>query len=168
MINKTVCFTGHRPQVAGKYKEWIESKLRQAIKAVIIENGIDYFISGGALGVDQWAAQSVIDLKSEFPHIRLTIARPFPSQDHVWEEGQQAYYRNLCKAANSVVDVNQGEYAAWKYHARDKWMVDNSIIVIAVWNGQKNGGTAATVRLAKSAKKKIFLIDPVAKSAEWL
>ena len=42
---------------------------------------------------------------------------------------------------------------------RNKYMVDNSQIVIAVWNG-KPSGTANTVKYAREQGKTVIVIDP--------
>lgn len=41
---------------------------------------------------------------------------------------------------------------------RNKYMVDNSDYVIAVWNG-KPSGTGNTVRCALNGKKEVYCID---------
>ena len=42
--------------------------------------------------------------------------------------------------------------------ARNKYMVDCSDIVLAVWNGGKKGGTWQTIKYANSKNKKIDII----------
>ncbi len=42
---------------------------------------------------------------------------------------------------------------------RNKWMVDNCDLLIAVWNGT-SGGTANCVNYAKSINKQIIIINP--------
>ncbi len=39
------------------------------------------------------------------------------------------------------------------YMKRNKYMVDQSALVIVVWDGRRNGGTAATVRYAKKQSR---------------
>lgn len=43
---------------------------------------------------------------------------------------------------------------------RNKYMVDNSDYVIAVWSG-KPGGTGNTVRYAIKSRKEVYYIDPI-------
>ena len=58
----TVCFTGHRPEALGGYDETtginveVRKFLAEAVTLAILK-GYKTFISGGALGVDQWAAE---------------------------------------------------------------------------------------------------------------
>ena len=43
---------------------------------------------------------------------------------------------------------------------RNRWMVDRSGILLAVYDGSAGGGTAATVRYAQSKQREIWLLDP--------
>ena len=40
-------------------------------------------------------------------------------------------------------------------------MVDSAAFLLAVYNGEKRGGTAATVRYAQKAGREIIVIDPI-------
>jgi len=65
---KTLCFTGHRPQKLGGYEpnpiaDFVKRSLRDAIERAI-KRRVETFISGGALGVDQWAAEIVLDIRT--------------------------------------------------------------------------------------------------------
>ncbi len=42
---------------------------------------------------------------------------------------------------------------------RNRYMVDNSDIVIAVWDGRSGSGTGATVNYAKKQGKKVIIIE---------
>ena len=84
---KTVCVTGHRPaklpwgykKEGPDYDEYIES-LACTI-ADYLENGYVHFISGMALGVDMYAAEIVLGLKSSYEGITLESAIPCESPE---------------------------------------------------------------------------------------
>lgn len=93
-----ICFTGHRPKKLGGYErnpisDYVKMALSDAIERAI-KRRIETFISGGALGVDQWAAEIVLDIKARqikksydrFSEIKLIIAQPFPSQSARWPQ----------------------------------------------------------------------------------
>ena len=42
----------------------------------------------------------------------------------------------------------------------NKYMIENSSAILAVYNGKKYGGTYQTLRMAKAARLKIFAIKP--------
>jgi uncharacterized phage-like protein YoqJ len=160
---KKACFTGHRPNKCGGYKDNpIAENIKKNLKIEIekaIADGYTHFISGGALGVDQWAAQIVLELKQQNKNLYLIIARPFPSQDLQWPNDSKKVFLKICENADLVIDVNPDPYAAWKMQARNKWMIDKSSLVIAVWDGS-NGGTGNAVQYAKSKNKNIVQIKP--------
>ena len=78
---KTCAFTGHRPQSlpfgfdeSDKRCTSLKSVMRDQIVALIENEGVTHFITGMALGVDMYAAEIVLDLKSKYPHITLESA----------------------------------------------------------------------------------------------
>jgi uncharacterized phage-like protein YoqJ len=66
----------------------------------------------------------------------------------------------ILSCADNVYWVDQGAYAPWKMLNRNKWMVDNSDITIAVWNGDESGGTFHCVDYAKKQQKEIINLWP--------
>ena len=44
---------------------------------------------------------------------------------------------------------------------RNRFLVDHSDILLAVYNGERRGGTAATVRYAQRSGREILILDPV-------
>lgn len=159
-----VCFTGHRPDKLGGYNENNQTAkdVKSALMAQIlkfIEEGFTEFIAGGALGTDTWAAEAVIEARKSHPGVKLTIARPFPSQDSKWFQESKDRFKAFCEAADKVVDVSPDPYTIQKMQTRNEWMVDNADVVLAIWDGS-SGGTGNCVRYAKKRSKRIVAINP--------
>ena len=114
---------------------------------LLINLGFNRFISGGALGVDQWAAEIVIELKIVYD-IKLIIAKPFPSQDSIWPLSSREHFKNICNQADEVINVSPDPYKNWKMQKRNQYMIDNSKIMIAVWNGLSGGTAGRALRVA--------------------
>lgn len=157
-IHKVACFTGHRPHKLSGFGETdLTKKVRNRLSDIIsalLAAGVTHFISGGALGVDQWAAEEVLRQGG-----RLLIARPFPSQDRKWPDEARRYYADLLNRAHAVVDVSPDPYSAEKMQIRNQWMVDHSSTVVAVWDGSPSG-TGNCVQYAKQTGKRIIVINP--------
>ena len=151
-----VAFTGHRPLKIGGYDipNPIYDTICAEIKKTLLELKPDQAISGMALGVDQWAAEICVELKIPF-----TAAIPCFNQDRKWPATSQYKYRKLLKLAEHQVTVTQSYYTHEVMQARNEWMVDNSDILIAVWNGTP-GGTANCVKYAQKQGKRIIRIRP--------
>jgi uncharacterized phage-like protein YoqJ len=149
-------FTGHRPPKLGGYSvpNPIYNFVRGELRRVLMELKPDETISGMALGLDQWAAEVCIEL--EIPFI---AAIPFKGQENYWPEESRERYYKLLAAASRVHVVNHGGYASWKMQTRNQWMVDNSNVVIAVFDGTP-GGTKNCYDYADRCGKQIIKIDP--------
>jgi len=172
-MGKTACFTGHRPNKLGGYngeravkiQDGIFNSLTSAIQKAV-ESGFDAFISGGALGVDQIAAEAVLYVKPKYPNIKLIIAKPFPSQSNRWPKNTQIEFEDLCSRADEVIDVSDDPFSPEKMQIRNEWMVDKSAAVIAVYNGG-GGGTNNCVKYAQKTFKPILLINPYTLIEKW-
>lgn len=162
---KTIMFTGHRSQNLpfGFDESNIKClKLKQIIKTqlcdLIEKEEAIHFISGMAIGIDLICAEIVLELKKEYSHISLECAIPCESQPDKWNETfKQRYYYILNECDKKT--VLQKEYTNDCMHKRNKYMVDNSDIVMAVWNGTKSG-TGYTVEYAKKKGRKILVFNP--------
>ena len=40
-------------------------------------DGLEWVITGGQLGVEQWAAEAAIELKEEYPELKVSLMYPF-------------------------------------------------------------------------------------------
>ena len=160
----TVCFTGHRPQsLPFGFDEShpdclaIKAKLKDEIKRQI-KNGAASFLSGMALGVDMWAAEAVLELKAKkYPFLSLTAVIPCPNQALKWNKDCKRRYDEILNACDEKI-VTSPAYFAGCMHVRNKYMVDRSDVLIAVYNQSEKGGTASTVRYAKKKCKEIVEI----------
>lgn len=166
MKNKICCVTGHRPfhfpwnynnSYCGAHQEYAES-MACHIYQLITKKGFDYFICGGAIGVDSDFAETVIDMRNqEFDHIKLEIAVPCQNQDLKWSNRDKSKYQKLLQAADIVTLVTE-KYSRYCMQKRNKYMVDKSDCVFAYWNQNiHNGGTVKTIQYANSKNKHIEL-----------
>lgn len=165
-MNKVACFTGHRFVGSNPLSAevlWIKTSLEDKVFDAY-NYGYTTFISGGALGVDTWGAEAVLSYKDILPDIRLVIARPFVGQETRWRKEDRDKYTKILDMADEVVTINGGSYEAWKMLSRNKWMVNNSELVIAVFNGVNKGGTYHCISYARKLKKPIYIINPSGRS----
>lgn len=166
MEYKTCSFTGHRPQkLAWRYNETDErcAALKAALKkqiTTLAEAGVTDFYSGGADGVDCWAALIVLELRKKAPTLKLHLILPHEGQADKWSNTAQEQYRSILEQADSVEYVSR-EYYDGCMLDRNHRLVEASSLLLAVYNGEWRGGTAATVRYARKLQKKVFILHPV-------
>lgn len=146
MREHTCCFTGHRKIPQDKLLT-IRKNLKTAIMSAF-EDGYIYFGSGGALGFDTLAAQTVLEMKKQYAQIRLILVLPCLSQARYWREQDISEYERIKRCADKVVYTSQ-EYTYDCMHQRNRHLVDNSSLCICYLK-EHSGGTAYTVKYAES------------------
>jgi uncharacterized phage-like protein YoqJ len=158
--HRTVGITGHRTARLYGAEHRLFARLLAEFTGLVTV--YDTFISGMAPGVDLLAARAVLQLRERMPLmcIRLVAAVPFTGQERLWLPEVQREYREILALADKVVHTAPGEYAAWKYFQRDRWIVDHCELLFAVWDGNNTGGTAYTVDYALRQQRETILVNP--------
>ncbi len=159
------CFTGHRPEslkIPFDENSPRFSALKNVISDIIdqaISDGYTDFYCGMARGIDMLCAALVLDKTKTNSALRLHAALPCPNQSDGWRAKDIKLFDDILSQCASKTVISPF-YTPECMLARNRFMVDNSQRVIAVWNGFYRGGTAYTVRYAKKQMKEIYLIRP--------
>ena len=165
---KICAFTGHRPKsFPWKYDESApDCVLLKEVLAAQIEalanRGVTDFLSGMAQGTDLWCSQIVLDLKKKNPALKLHCVLPCKGQESKWTALAQEHYHSILAQANEVVYVRQ-EYSRDCMLERNRYLVDHSSFLLAVYNGTWRSGTGATVRYALKQGREVIIIDPISR-----
>ena len=91
--NTACCFTGHR-NIPQRKSGQIQERLRNEI-VTAIQNGYTFFYAGGAIGFDTMAAQAVLELKAQYPYIKLILVLPCVNQTDGWEQSDIDEYERI-------------------------------------------------------------------------
>ena len=159
---KAVGITGFRPQKLpwGYNSECpAEIALRKDLEKTMNElydRGYRDFISGMALGADTWFAIETLYL----PEARLHCYIPFRGQEHQWQPDEQDEFHDLLHEAYKVKYFAKG-YSKRAYLERDMAVVDDSDIMIAIWDGVTTGGTQHTVEYARKVGVPLIILNPI-------
>ena len=148
------CFTGHRPEKLTADSEAIKASLAAEIDAAIAD-GITVFITGMARGVDMWAAELVLARRAKNPGVTLFCAIPYEGFEKKWADTWRDLYQSILAQANGS-KVFQPHFTYASFQERNRWMVDHSERVIAVFNGEK-GGKNNTLDYARTGVKVCIL-----------
>ncbi|MDE6613046.1 MAG: DUF1273 domain-containing protein [Clostridia bacterium] len=163
-MTKTCCCTGHRPK-GFPYQYGIDKQkhdtylktLEQKIELAVTVYGMTNFISGMAIGEDMDFAETVLKLRNKYP-ITLECAIPCPNQTLKWDSADKLRYESILKRADEI-DLVSKLYTPESMLNRNRYMVDKSELIIAVFNGIEKGGTWYTINYAKKENKIIELIE---------
>ena len=150
---KTCCFSGHR-SMSGEEKLKVAVRLRKIIEEQI-KAGVVFYGAGGALGFDALAAQTVLEMKKEYPQLRLILVLPCENQTRGWRSEDIAVYEDIKCRSDKVVYVSR-EYTTDCMHRRNRHLVDHSGTCICYLT-KTSGGTAYTADYAR--KKGLRIIN---------
>ena len=158
-----VAFTGHRPDKIGGYNPksekriWVREQIQAQLERGLAKHGEKlWVITGGALGVDQDAAEIAHEMGIPF-----SVFIPCAEQEAMWPREAKNRYYQMLEVASEIVEVGKKPYTEDKFcmQRRNMEMVDCADIVIAVWDGS-DGGTKNAVAYAEESGVKIIFIDP--------
>ena len=160
---KTCCFTGHRPsKLPWGYDETdercilLKEKLYDITEAVYL-SGVRHFICGMAMGCDLYFCKILVSLREKYPDMTIEAAIPCETQALRWRKSERERYEKLVEKCDVKTMVSR----AYTYDCmikRNKYMVDNSSLLIAVFDGTI-GGTMKTVIYAKQQGLEIIQIE---------
>lgn len=149
----TCCFTGHRPDKLPWGSQDKDPRCT-ALKAQIVQaverayaGGFRHFICGMARGCDLYFCQAVLDLRDIHPDVTVEGAIPCETQTSSWPGRERQLRDTLLDRCNFETMV-QHQYTRGCMMRRNRYMVDHSSRLIAVYNGLPKGGTASTLLYA--------------------
>ena len=160
----TCCFTGHRPDKLPwgnreddprciRAKEQIAQALERAYAA-----GFRHFMCGMAKGGDLYFAQAVLELREQRPDVTLEGVRPCENQADSWTAEEKRQYWAILDQCDYETLV-QHHYDRFCMMRRNRYMVDRSARIIALYNGEPKGGTAQTPAYALQKKRETDILD---------
>ena len=159
----TCCFTGHRPSKLpwGQNENdlrciAVKQELASRLEG-IYETGFRHFMCGMAIGCDMYFAEAVLNLRDRHPDVSLEAVIPCGTQPDRWAKPLRMRYTSLLDRCDSV-KVLQIMYSRDCMMRRNKYMVDNSSLLLGCFMGIP-GGTMNTIVYAERSGLKVVLIE---------
>ena len=146
-----VGITGHRPERLEDHEEAVKELISEALQHL----GATRLYQGMAAGVDLWSAKEAWKLKIPYAAVK-------PWAGHKPRVTDRIEYAKVLKHATAIIDVDPSiEYpGAWVYNKRNEFIVDESNVMIAVWDGMPYGGTYNCIKYAWEKRVPVLRIDP--------
>ena len=154
----TCCFTGHRRRDLPFEGDISKQGVKNLISTVHLlcheayGRGIRTFITGMAEGSDIICGSVIMDLmhSEDHPGIELICALPYEDQIREIKLPKDRYIYSLLLRMASAVVVTGNADDSGRYRRRNKFMVDNSSELIAIYKQKQRGsGTLQTINMAK-------------------
>ncbi len=116
-------------------KKTIEKKLRQ-----LLDEGLEWVLISGQLGVELWTGEVVSDLKKEYSQLRLAVMTPFLLQEKNWSEANQEHYRHVLGLADFVDSISKKEYESpAQLRVKNQYLVEKSDGLVILYDEWKEG-----------------------------
>lgn len=168
-MEKVLAVTGYKSYELNINKEsdqkiqYIKEALKKQLIA-FVENGGEWVLCSGQIGVELWAAEVVQELKEEHT-IKYAIIPPFDQQDKRWSESDQHAYRRIIEDADFFELLYQGEYKApYQFKAKNKWLLEKSdaslILVDEEYPGSVQYYLAEAKKVEANNPYSIYYITP--------
>ncbi|TCO52951.1 hypothetical protein [Actinocrispum wychmicini] len=144
--------TGHRlltEKIAAYADQWITGFLSGRDTDIIGMTSL-------ADGADQLFARAVLQRGG-------TLQAVIPARDYAGTIIDRASYYDLIAAATTVTELDYDHALPTAYMAAGKYIVDNSDVVVAIWDGNPGrgpGGTADAVAYARQVGRQVHVCWP--------
>ncbi|QUL55807.1 DUF1273 domain-containing protein [Paenibacillus tritici] len=145
---KTLLVTGYRAHELGIYDSkhqgipYIKKALTNRI-VPLVEEGLEWIITPGQYGVDLWACEVVLELKQQYPGLKLGIITAHAAPEEKWKEEKQNEYRRIIAGADYYGAVSNAPYdGSWQFRARDDLLFRKSDGILLFYDEDAAEGSA--------------------------
>ena len=159
----TCCFTGHRPEKLPWGEDErdprclaLKGRLAGALEQAY-EKGMRHFICGMARGADFYFCEAALDLRARRPGVTVEAAIPCEEQAARWTERNRERYFSLVERCDYETMV-QRHFDKGCMLRRNRYMVDRSAMLIAVYDGML-GGAMYTLSYAMKKGLEVVILD---------
>lgn len=142
---KRLVVTGYKQHELGIFDDknpgirFIKKALENRFRA-LIDEGLEWVIVSGQLGVETWAAEVVLDMKEEFPELKYALLTPFLDQEKKWNEAKQEKYEEIQAMADFHRSLTSKPYEApWQFIEKNKFFLRNSDGILIVYDEETDG-----------------------------
>lgn len=164
---KILHVTGYKSMEMGIFKEsdprvqFIKEAVRKRLLG-FIEEGLEWVILSGQMGVELWTAELVLDLKEDYD-IQLALFPPFENQDKRWPENLQLKYEEITMLADFYKPLYEGDYKGpYQFREKNRWFAEKSDASLLLFDEEFPGSVKFFHEAAKRQGEDypIFRITP--------
>lgn len=142
---KRIVVTGYKQHELGIFDDkhpgiGFIKKALEAQFISLVDEGLEWVIVSGQLGVETWAVEVVIELKEQYPHLKYAIITPFIEQDKNWNDMNKEKFQMLTAKADYQVSLTSIPYEGpWQFVEKDKFLMRNSDGMLIVYDAENEG-----------------------------
>ncbi len=170
MMTKVLAVTGYKAHELGIFDDkhkgisYIKKAFEKRIMS-FIDEGLEWVIISGQLGVELWVAEVVLQIKNQYP-IQLGILTPFLNQEKNWNESKQQLYNYIMANADFVDSISKKEYEnPIQLRLKNKYIIEKTEALLVLYNDENPGSPRfyideAMKKQARNPSYEIYYITP--------
>lgn len=162
--------TGYKSHELGIFDEkhigirYIKKVLKKRLIS-FIEEGLEWVIISGQLGVELWCGEVVIGLKRTYPQLKLAILTPFYHQESNWADLKKEQYNQVLQQADFVDSITKRDYESPnQLRIKNQFIIEKSDALLIIYDEDKPGSPSYYLTYAKQREAtynySIFYIFP--------
>ncbi|WP_335869667.1 DUF1273 domain-containing protein [Bacillus sp. 2205SS5-2] len=157
---KVVTITGYKAHELGLFnaKDPAITYIKQAIKKELrdmLDEGLEWVLISGQLGVELWGAEVVLQLQEEYPHLQLAVLTPFQKQEEKWNEQNRELYESITINADFFDSISHKPYESpQQFRQKNVLFLQKSDATLLLYDEEKEGSPKYYFQLAKQYQEK--------------
>lgn len=142
---KRLVITGYKPHELGVFNDQHPGVniIKKALKghlSYLLDEGLEWVIVSGQLGVETWAIDVVTELKADYPQLKYAVITPFLDQEKNWNDTKKEKYQSLLTKADFQISVTKKSYEGpWQFIEKNKFVIRNSDGLLLVYDEENEG-----------------------------
>ncbi|MBS4215905.1 DUF1273 domain-containing protein [Bacillus sp. FJAT-49825] len=156
---KVLAISGYKPFELGIFKKdhpsanFIKAAIKKSLLPML-EDGLEWVLISGQLGVELWAAETVFNLQEEFPDLKLAVITPFFNQEASWNENNKEWYESVLMQADFIDSVTKKGYEKpWQFRLKNQFFIEKSDGLLLLYDQEKEGSPKYLYELAVDYQK---------------
>ncbi|WP_018933761.1 SLOG family protein [Gracilibacillus lacisalsi] len=166
---KVITVVGNKPMELNIRNEndhripFIKIALKQRLIS-FIDEGLEWVIMSGQMGIELWAAQVIAELKEEYP-IKLGIFPPFLEYESRWPDVYQEAFLQIIEQADFYQPLYNEPYKApYQFINKDVWFIEKTDGCLALVDEEYPGSAGYILdkmkKAAETSNYSIWYITP--------
>jgi uncharacterized phage-like protein YoqJ len=152
---KVAAISGYKPFELGVFQhnhpsaEYIKIAIKKSLLP-LIDEGLEWVMISGQLGVELWAGEAVLELQEEYPELKLSVFTPFLNQEDSWKEGNKEWYESVLAGADHVDSITKKPYEKpWQFRLKNQFFIEKSDLLVLLYDPEKEGSPKFIYETAK-------------------
>jgi uncharacterized phage-like protein YoqJ len=159
-LSNILAISGYKPFELGIFKKddpsllFIKAAIRKEL-ILKIEDGLEWVLISGQLGVELWSAEVVFDLQKDYPDLKLAVITPFLNQEATWNETNKEWYKLILAQADFVGSVTKKEYEnPWQFRLKNQFFIEKSNGLLLLYDQETDGSPKYLYKMALQYQSK--------------